>query len=91
MFEAYVLIDSQIGKAEEIAHDVREMDEVLHADVVTGCYDVLARIRADSPRDLGRIVNAMHSVDGVTRTQICPVVHESIAAHRGWQPLHAAV
>jgi DNA-binding Lrp family transcriptional regulator len=91
MIEAYVLVETQLGRAREVEHHFEELDEVLHADIVTGCYDVLARIRAESIEELVQIESRMKGVDHVTRVLMCPVTHPVEAAHRGWQPLHATV
>jgi DNA-binding Lrp family transcriptional regulator len=91
MIEAYALVETQLGRASEVEHRIEEFDEVLHADVVTGCYDVLVRVRVDDMRDLGRIESTIHDLEGVTRVLMGPVTHMVEAAHRGWQPLHQAV
>ena len=91
MVEGYVLVEAQLGRALEIERRFEEVDETIHADLVTGCYDVLARVRGESIEDLMAVTERMKAVEGVTRTLLCPVTHEATAAHRGWQPLHAAV
>ena len=91
MIEAYVLVETELGRAREIEHRFEEFDEVLHADIVTGCYDVLARVRAETLEELEEITTRMHQVEHVTRVLMCPVTHPTETAHRGWQPLHAAV
>ena len=91
MIEAYVLMETQLGRASEIERRCEEFDEVIHADVVTGCYDVLARIRLDHVEDLPDIEARMKALVGVTRMLMCPVTHLLEASHRGWRPLHAPV
>jgi len=91
MLEAFVLVETRLGMADEVAHRFEQVEEIIHADVVTGCYDILVRVRAWSLESLGEVVAAMKSVDGVTRALACPVEHPAPAAHRGWPPIHAAV
>jgi DNA-binding Lrp family transcriptional regulator len=91
MIEAYVLVETRLGRAREVEHRFEELDEVLHADVVTGCYDVLARVRVEDPGELAGVEARMEAVEGVTRALVCPVSHQVETAHRGWTPLHAAV
>ena len=91
MIEAYVLAEVRLGMAAPVAHRFEDLDQVVHADTVTGCYDILARVRTEAPEDLAPLVERMGAVDGVTRVLLCPVSHQAIAAHRGWQPLHAPV
>ena len=72
---AYILIQTDVGKASGVADEVREIDGVSSADGVTGPYDVIALADAASVDDLGRlVVSKVQSVDGVTRTLTCPIV-----------------
>jgi DNA-binding Lrp family transcriptional regulator len=73
---AYVLIQTEVGKAAEVADEIRGISGVVAADDVTGPYDVIARAESDSMDDLGRmVVSRVQLIDGITRTLTCPVVH----------------
>jgi DNA-binding Lrp family transcriptional regulator len=73
---AYVLIQTEVGKAATVASSVREISGVIAADDVTGPYDVIVRTEAPSLDDLGRmVVSQIQAVDGITRTFTCPVVN----------------
>lgn len=75
MVEAYVLIQTEQGRMAEVARRVSEIDGVVEADIVTGPYDVVARVAADDIDTLGRlIVSELQAVGGVIRTLTCPVV-----------------
>jgi len=53
-----------------------EIAGVVVADDVTGPYDVIARVEADSIDELGRlVVTHVQSIAGLTRTLTCPVVN----------------
>ncbi len=72
---AYVLIETAVGKAADVARTVAAIDGVVLAEDVTGPYDVIARAEARSVNDLGRlVVGEIQRVDGVSRTLTCPVV-----------------
>ncbi|MGH8935712.1 MAG: Lrp/AsnC family transcriptional regulator [Acidimicrobiia bacterium] len=74
--EAYVLIQTEVGKAAQVADEVRKIQGVESADDVTGPYDVIARVEADDVDQLGKLVVArIQGVEGITRTLTCPVVH----------------
>ncbi|GHH86655.1 AsnC family transcriptional regulator [Streptomyces sulfonofaciens] len=76
MVQAYILIQTEVGKASAVAEIVGKVPGVVQAEDVTGPYDVIARAQADTVDDLGRIVVAkIQQVDGITRTLTCPVVH----------------
>jgi DNA-binding Lrp family transcriptional regulator len=74
--QAYILIQTEVGKAAQVAGAVRNIEGVDAAEDVTGPYDVIVRASADNVDDLGKLVVAqIQSVDGITRTLTCPVVH----------------
>ena len=72
---AYVLIQTDIGKAALVAPQVEAVDGVELSEAVTGPYDVIARAEAPSMNDLGRmVVRDIQQIDGITRTITCPIV-----------------
>jgi DNA-binding Lrp family transcriptional regulator len=54
--KAYILITTQIGKADDVYASLAEMDGVSAVDIVTGTYDLVAVVEARDARSLGRIV-----------------------------------
>ena len=75
---AYVLIQTEVGKAAQVASEVAAIEGVSSAEDVTGPYDVILRAEADSVDDLGKmVVSRVQLVDGITRTLTCPIVHLS--------------
>ncbi|MEV6399537.1 Lrp/AsnC ligand binding domain-containing protein [Streptomyces sp. NPDC051907] len=76
MVQAYILIQTEVGKASIVAETIGKIPGVIQAEDVTGPYDVIVRAQADTVDDLGRMVVAkVQQVDGITRTLTCPVVH----------------
>ena len=72
---AYVLIQTDVGKAAQVAQQVSAIDGVVVAEGVTGPYDVIARAEAPSMNELGRmVVRDIQQIEGITRTITCPVV-----------------
>jgi DNA-binding Lrp family transcriptional regulator len=73
---AYVLIQTEVGKAASVATSVSNIDGVRTAEDVTGPYDVIVRVEADTMDDVAKtVVSRIQMVDGITRTLTCPVVH----------------
>jgi len=73
---AYVLIQTEVGKAASVAAQVRGIPGVVAADDVTGPYDVIVRAEASDVDELGRmIVSRLQMIEGITRTLTCPVVN----------------
>ena len=74
--QAYILIQTDVGKAAEVAHAVSAITGVTQAEDVTGPYDVIVRAEAHSVDELGRLVmTQVQNVPGISRTVTCPVVH----------------
>ena len=72
---AYVLIQTDVGKAARVAEQVNAIAGVVAAEGVTGPYDVIARAEAPTMNDLGRmVVRDVQRIEGITRTITCPVV-----------------
>ncbi|MEO8557026.1 MAG: Lrp/AsnC ligand binding domain-containing protein [Actinomycetota bacterium] len=76
MVQAYVLIQSEVGKAALVAEAIAKISGVTMAEDVTGPYDVIARVEARTVDELGKLVIAkIQDVPGITRTLTCTVVH----------------
>ena len=76
MVQAYILIQTEVGKAAQVAKEVAQIKGVTAAEDVTGPYDVIVRAEAETVDELGKLVVAnVQAVNGITRTLTCPVVH----------------
>ena len=76
MVQAYILVQTEVGKAADVAVEIGTIPGVTQADDVTGPYDVIVRAKADNVDDLGKLVVAkIQGVEGITRTLTCPIVH----------------
>ena len=74
--QAYILIQTEVGKAAQVAKEVAAIKGVTNAEDVTGPYDVIVHAEARNVDDLGKLVVAkIQAVEGITRTLTCPVVH----------------
>lgn len=72
---AYILVQTEVGRAADVAAAIAQIEGVEMSENVTGPYDVIARIGSGSVDDLGTvIVSQVQNVAGITRTLTCPVV-----------------
>ena len=72
---AYILIQTEVGKAADVAAAVDAIGGVITAEDVTGPYDVIARAEAEDVDQLGQmVVSKVQMIPGITRTLTCPVV-----------------
>ena len=75
MVRAYVLIQTDSGKAADVANDISGIAGVISTEAVTGPYDVIVFSEAEDVDALGQlVVTAIQPVDGIVRTLTCPVI-----------------
>lgn len=73
---AYVLIQTEVGKAADVANAVGRIQGFVTAEAVTGVYDVIVRAEAESMDELAKsVVSKVGQIEGITRTLTCTVVH----------------
>ena len=74
--QAYILIQTEVGRSAEVAKEIAQLTGVTMAEDVTGPYDVIARVEAEGVDELGQLVIArIQDVKGITRTLTCTIVH----------------
>ena len=75
MVSAYILIQTEVGKAGQVTAQVKGIDGVIAVDPVTGPYDIVARAQADDLDLLAKgTVMPMQELEGITRTLTCPIL-----------------
>ncbi len=73
--KAYILINTRIGKTQEIARKLADMEEVKRLDVIMGPYDIIAEVETDSHESLAHVVmQRLQALDDIRHTMTCPVV-----------------
>jgi DNA-binding Lrp family transcriptional regulator len=73
---AYILIQTETGKAAVVAAALRDLPGVSDTANLAGPYDVIARAQARDIDELAKLVTSrVQALDGVSRTMTCPVVH----------------
>jgi DNA-binding Lrp family transcriptional regulator len=74
--QAYILVQTEVGKARDVAAAISGIDGIVRVDPVTGPYDVIVLSEARNVDELGKmIVSQVQLVSGITRTLTCSVVH----------------
>ncbi len=75
MVQAYILIQTEVGRAAAVASDVAGIEGVTRSEDVTGPYDVIVHVEASDMSALGdEVIAAVQKIPGITRTLTCPVV-----------------
>ncbi len=69
---AFILIETQVGRANQVVQALRSLPGVVSADVVTGSFDVIALIEVDTMGAMADLVTGqMQGIRGVLRTITC--------------------
>lgn len=75
MVSAYILIQTEVGRASQVTRELGNIQGIVAVDPVTGPYDVIARGEAADLDELAKtVVMPIQAVEGVTRTLTCPVL-----------------
>jgi DNA-binding Lrp family transcriptional regulator len=74
MIEAYVLVQVDVTAGRKVGDEIARIPGVMLSQVVTGPYDVVVRIEADTMELIGKLIDEIQKVAGVTRTLTCPVI-----------------
>ncbi|KYC50139.1 MAG: AsnC family protein [Candidatus Methanofastidiosum methylothiophilum] len=75
MVYAYVLITVSIGKIKEVIESVKKIEGVVEADVITGPYDAIAKIKANDLGELTKtVIQQIHYIEGVIDTTTAIVI-----------------
>ena len=74
--QAYILIQTDVGKAAEVARAIAQIKGVTLAEDVTGPYDVIVRAEARNVDELGKlVVSKVQTSTASPARSTCPVVH----------------
>jgi len=75
MARAFVLIETMVGRTKDVATALKDLKGMKSVNAVTGPYDVIAIIEAETLNEIGDIVTqAIHPIPGIARTVTCLAV-----------------
>lgn len=73
--QAYILVQVQAGKAQNIKKELSQNPAFLRVDRVMGPFDLIVLVEAESNREIGEtILREIQSLSGVKRTLTCPII-----------------
>lgn len=67
--QAYILISTEPAKPWKVAESALQIEGVKTALAVTGPFDVIAFVEFINIDDLGELLEKIHSINGVLKTQ----------------------
>lgn len=66
---AFVLLNTELGRIEEVLDKLLQIDEVVEAYSVAGPYAIAAKVETDTFDKLAKVIpEKLHKVEGVTKT-----------------------
>ena len=69
MAKVYVLIQTAVGKNRDVIAAMKGLPGLTSVDIVTGPYDIIARMEAKSLSEIGELITGqIHQIPGITRT-----------------------
>jgi DNA-binding Lrp family transcriptional regulator len=75
MTKAYVLIETAVGRNREVIASLKKLKGVSSVDLVTGPYDIIAIVEAETLSEVGDVVTAkIHPITGISHTVTCLVI-----------------
>ena len=72
--KAFVLINAEPGNLWKIADTASKVAGVKMAHAVTGEFDIILYAELDDMNQLGRLIETIQEIDGVTRTHTSVVI-----------------
>ena len=70
--KAYILIETEVGKSQDVANELRSLSGVKNVDAVTGPYDIISVVEAPDLNAVGDLVTSqIHTIHGIMRTVTC--------------------
>jgi DNA-binding Lrp family transcriptional regulator len=73
--KAFVLIETAVGRNKEVMTELEHIQEASSVDMVTGPYDIITVIEAETLAEIGDTVTGkIHPIDGISRTVTCLAV-----------------
>ena len=72
---AFILIETSVGKTQDVVAALRLVPQIQAVDAVTGPYDVIAVVDAPDLNTVGNVVTShIHTIGGILRTVTCLAV-----------------
>lgn len=70
--KAYVLIETGVGKTNDVIKVLQKTAGIKNVDAVTGPYDIIAIVEGEDLNAIGSLVTGkIHPISGITRTVTC--------------------
>ena len=69
---AYILIETAVGKTNNVSSSLKDMEMMKSVDTVTGPWDIIAVAEVDDLPSIGELISEkLHAIDGIVKTVTC--------------------
>jgi DNA-binding Lrp family transcriptional regulator len=69
---AYILIETAVGKTNEVSSALKDIPMMKAVDTVTGPFDIIAVAEAPDLPSIGDLISdGMHNITGIVKTVTC--------------------
>ena len=66
----YLLINTEIGKERYVRDELRKLEHVKSADMITGRYDIIATLEGESVGEIfATVIDSIRAIKGIVRTE----------------------
>ena len=76
---AYIFFEIELGKTQDVVKELRKIPNIVRVAIVTGEYDVIARINVENLEELFQITTKdIHMIEGISDIQTAVIEKEEI-------------
>jgi DNA-binding Lrp family transcriptional regulator len=68
MVDMYVLVNCDLGRTEEIADELRNINQVQEVHMISGIYDIIVKMSGSTTKDLEYVYFKIRHIDGIKST-----------------------
>ena len=68
MVDMYVLVNCDLGRTEEIAAELRKINQVQEVHMINGVYDIILKMSGPSTKDLEYVYFKIRHIHGIKST-----------------------
>jgi DNA-binding Lrp family transcriptional regulator len=68
MVYMYILVICDLGRAEEIASEIRKFNHVQEVHTLSGLYDIIIKLTGPSTKDLEYVYSKIRYIEGIKTT-----------------------
>jgi len=69
---AYILIETAVGKTNNVSSSLKDMEMMKSVDTVTGPWDIIAVAEVNDLPSIGELISEkLHAIDGIMKTVTC--------------------